>query len=416
LTLAPPSLADRDWFNAPAVRAIFAAIGVDGDEIRIVGGAVRNALMGLPASDTDFATTAVPDAVTARAEAAGFKVVPTGIDHGTVTVVVGGHGHEVTTLREDVETDGRHAVVRFGRDWKADAERRDFTVNALSVDAAGIVHDPLRGYGDILERRIRFIGDADRRIAEDRLRILRFFRFHADYGEGLPDADGLAAATRGRNGIRDLSAERVGQEMRKLAVARRAATTFVDMQDAGILPIVLGGIGYVGAIRRLEAFEAHHRLTPNIPLRLAAIGCRTDEDAVRLFERLRLSNAESARMTQAIAGTAFFAGNTDERAGRRALYELDSDEAFRDAVSLAFAWSGEPAEDATWERLIALPARWTAPVFPLGGRDVIGGTAARGPLVGTLLRDIEQWWIDNDFGPDEETLRARLQQMAAAAQ
>jgi tRNA nucleotidyltransferase/poly(A) polymerase len=416
VTLAPPSLADRDWLNAPAARAIFAAIGVEGDEIRIVGGAVRNALMGLPATDTDFATTATPEIVSARAAAAGFKVVPTGIDHGTVTVVTGGEGHEVTTLREDVATDGRHAVVRFGRDWRADAERRDFTVNALSVDAAGIVHDPLRGYGDILERRIRFIGDADRRIAEDRLRILRFFRFHADYGEGAPDAAGLAASIRARNGIRDLSAERVGQEMRKLAVARRAAATVADMQDAGILPIVLGGVGYVGTIRRLEAFEAHHRLTANGPLRLAAIGCRIEEDAVRLFERLRLSNAEFTRMTQAVAGAALFARSIEERVARRALYALGSADAYRDAVSLAFAWSGAAVEDPAWASLIALPERWTAPVFPLGGRDVIGGTAARGPLVGTLLRDIEQWWIDKDFGPDEETLRARLQQMAAAAQ
>jgi poly(A) polymerase len=415
VSLAPPSLADSDWFNAPAVRAIFAAIGVEGDEIRIVGGAVRNALMGMPLVDVDFATTATPDAVSARAAAAGFKVVPTGIDHGTVTVVTGGQGYEVTTLREDIETDGRRAVVRLGRDWRADAERRDFTVNALSADAAGIVHDPLRGYGDILERRIRFIGDADRRIAEDRLRILRFFRFHADYGEGAPDAAGLAASIRGRDGIRDLSAERVGQEMRKLAVARRAAVTVADMQDAGILPVVLGGIGYIGAIRRVEEFEAHHRITPNAALHLAAIGCRIEEDAIRLFERLRLSNAEFARMTKAIAGAAPFARSIDERTARRALYAI-GEEAFRDAVSLAFAWSGAPVADAAWGGLAALPNRWTAPVFPLGGRDVIGGTAARGPAVGSLLRDIEQWWIDNDFGPDEETLRARLQQMAAAAQ
>jgi tRNA nucleotidyltransferase/poly(A) polymerase len=203
--------------------------------------------------------------------------------------------------------------------------------------------------------------------------------------------------------------------MRRLVVARRAAEAVAVMQDAGILPIVLGGIGYAGAIRRLEDFESRYRIAPNVPLRLAAIGCRVEEDAARLFERLRLSNAESARMIKAITGTAFFAGKTDERTARRALYAI-REEAFRDAVALAFAWSGAPVEDAAWESLVSLPERWTAPVFPLGGRDVIGRTVARGPAVGLLLRDIEQWWIDNDFGPDEETLRARLQQMAAAAQ
>lgn len=415
MSLAPPNLAERDWFNRPGVRSVFATIGVGGDEIRIVGGAIRNALIGRPVADVDFATTAQPETVKARAEAAGFRVVPTGIDHGTVTIVAGGEGYEVTTLREDVETDGRHAVVRFGRDWRADAERRDFTVNALSLDAAGIVHDPLRGYGDILEQRIRFIGDADRRIAEDRLRILRFFRFHAEYGEGPPDAAGLAASIRARNGLRHLSAERIGQEMRKLAVAGRAPETVVAMQDAGILPVVLGGIGYIGALRRLQDFESRHSIAANAALRLAAIGCRIEEDALRLFERLRLSNAEFSRMTGAIEGAARFSHGIDERIGRRALYALRVD-GFADAVSLAFAWSDASPDDVDWNELLHLPERWTAPVFPLGGRDVIGGTAARGPLVGTLLRDIEGWWIDKDFGPDEETLRRRLQQAAAAAQ
>jgi poly(A) polymerase len=415
LSIAPQTLAAASWLHQPRLRAIFTAIGREGDEIRVVGGAVRNALLGAAIADIDLATTATPDIVSARAEAAGFRVVPTGIDHGTVTLVVDGRGYEVTTLREDIETDGRRAVVRFGRDWTADAERRDFTVNALSVDGEGMVHDPLGGYGDILARRIRFIGDADRRIAEDRLRILRFFRFHAEYAEGAPDAAGLAASIRARNGLRDLSAERIGQEMRRIALARRAAETVVDMQDSGILPVVLGGIGYVAGIRRLQAFEAERRLVPNVALRLAAIACRVEEDAVRLFERLRLSNAESGRMVKAIAGAVFFAGDIGERVARRALYTI-GDEAYRDAAALAFAWSDDSADDPAWAGLATLPDRWTAPVFPLGGRDVLGDTAARGAAVGTLLRAIEAWWIENDFAPDETMLRARLQQAAAAAQ
>jgi tRNA nucleotidyltransferase/poly(A) polymerase len=412
---APQSLAGAPWLAARPVQAIFAAIGRDGDEMRIVGGAVRNAFLGVPVVDVDFATTATPDVVTERAEAAGFKVVPTGAEHGTLTVVAEGRGYEVTTLREDIETDGRRAVVRFGRDWLADARRRDFTVNALSVDREGTVHDPLGGYGDVVAGRVRFIGEPDRRIAEDRLRILRFFRFHAQYGRGALDREGLSASIRARNGLRDLSAERIGQEMRRLAVADRAAETVSEMQDAGILPIVLGGIGYVAPIRRLQAFETALGMPARVPLRLAALGCRIEEDALRLAERLRLSNNERDRMVAAAGALDGFLQRPDIRAARRALYRLGA-EAFRDGVALAFAWSGDATDEPYWRDLFTLPDRWAAPSFPLGGRDVIGGTSVRGPQVGALLKAIEAWWIDNDFAPDEAALRARLQQVLAAAQ
>jgi tRNA nucleotidyltransferase/poly(A) polymerase len=413
---APQSLAGAPWLTARAVQAIFAAIGREGDEVRIVGGAVRNALLDMAVVDVDFATTATPDVVAARSDAAGFKVVPTGLDHGTLTIVAEGRGYEVTTLREDIETDGRRAVVRFGRDWLADARRRDFTVNALSVDRNGTVFDPLGGYDDVIGRRIRFIGEADRRIAEDRLRILRFFRFHAQYGRGALDRDGLSASIRARNGLRDLSAERVGQEMRRLVVAEGAVDTLSATQDAGILPIVLGGVGYVAALRRLQAFETALGLAASVPLRLAAIGCRIVEDALRLTERLRLSNSERDRMEAATRSIDEFLRRPDARAARQALYRIGDANIYRDAVALAFAWSGDAAEDAYWRELFTLPERWTAPSFPLGGRDVVGGTTIRGPQVGTLLKAIEAWWIDNDFAPDEAALRARLQQMVAAAQ
>src|SRR4051812_41086197 len=234
-----PNLATEPWFTAEPVQRVFALLAKEGAEARVVGGAARNALMGVPVVDVGgggartafggvrgvavfFPTTATPDAVTRLAEAARIKTVPTGIDHGTVTLVLHGQPFEVTTLREDVATDGRHAKVRFGSDWTADAQRRDFTVNALSVDGDGTVHDPLGGYADVVAGRIRFIGDADRRIAEDRLRILRFFRFNAEYGRGDVDPLGLSAATRAGGGLRELSAERIGQEMRRLLVAPRA--------------------------------------------------------------------------------------------------------------------------------------------------------------------------------------------------
>jgi poly(A) polymerase len=415
MSTAPKSLVGAYWLAAHAVQSVFAALDRDGDEARVVGGAVRNALMDLPVVDVDFATTATPEIVARRAEAAGFKVVPTGIEHGTLTVVAGGHGYEVTTLREDIETDGRHAVVRFGRDWLADAGRRDFTVNTLSVDAKGTVYDPLAGYDDIVARRIRFIGDPDQRIAEDRLRILRFFRFHAQYGNGALDRDGLSASIRGRDGLRALSAERIGQEMHRLAVAEGAVETVSVMQDAGILPIVLGGVAFVGPLRRLVGFEAATGLAPIVPLRLAAIGCRIEEDVLRLAERFRLANAERDRMLRAVSAINGLLSLAAERAARRKLYRLGV-EAYRDGIALAFAWGAAPFDDPSWRDLFALPDRWHAPAFPLGGRDVIGETPLRGPSVGTVLRAVETWWIDNDFVPDEPALRARLQQMVEAAQ
>ncbi len=409
---APPSLAGADWLETPAVRRIFDALGQDG-ETRVIGGAVRDALAGRPVGDIDFATTALPDRVTARAAEAGLKPVPTGIEHGTVTLVVDSVGYQVTTLREDVETDGRRAVVRFGRDWRRDAERRDFTVNALSVDAAGTVHDPLGGYADVLGRRVRFIGDADRRIAEDRLRILRFFRFNAQFAEGGYDDEGLRASIFARDGIRDLSAERVGQEMRRLVVAPRAAEALAAMQDGGVLPVILAGVAYVGPFARLVAFEDTVAAAPSVSLRLAAAGCRVEEDAERIADRLRLPNAERKAMREAVAAARNAPEPADLSAARRFLYER-GDRVFRDAVALAFAWSGGDAGEHA--RLYGLPEHWPVPRFPLSGRDVLSAGAGSGPAVGDLLREVEAWWIARDFTPDEAALRARLQAMIASSQ
>jgi tRNA nucleotidyltransferase/poly(A) polymerase len=411
MTQHPPSLADAEWFNAPATRAIFALFAGGGGEGRVVGGAVRNALLGVPVADIDFATTLTPDRVAPLAEAAGMKVVPTGIDHGTVTLVTGGRAFEVTTLREDIATDGRHAVVRFGHDWTADAERRDFTVNALSVDAAGKVHDPVGGYPDIVARRIRFIGDADRRIAEDRLRILRLFRFHADYGAGDVDPPALAAAMRARAGLRDLSAERIGAEMRRIVVARGNVAAVTVMQEAGILPIVLGGIAYLAQFARAVRAARAAGAAPHPAPLLATLACRVEEDGMRVSERLRLANAERDRLLATIAAGASFAPFPDERAARRLLYRSGG-EAFRDGVFHGFAWSTTPPADA-WKNLYHLPDRWTPPGFPLRGRDIVAA-GAEGPAVGTMLRDLEAWWQEQDFAPDEAALRVRLAEMIAA--
>ena len=411
---AIPSLAGAPWLAAPEVEAIFASLGHDGDEARIVGGAVRDALAGRPVHDLDFATTARPEDVVRRAGAAGFRTVPTGIAHGTVTIVADHGSYEVTTLREDVETDGRHAVVRYGRDWTRDAERRDFTVNALSVDAGGHVHDPLGGYPDILARRVRFIGDADRRIAEDRLRILRFFRFNATFGDGTVDRDGLLAAIRARDGLRALSAERVGQEMRRLVMAPGAAPMLELMQECGVLPVILAGVAYLGPFARMLAFEASVAAAASFPLRLAALGCRVEEDALRLAGRLRLANAERDLMGGSLAAAPLVPPQGDARAGRRLLYDV-GESVYRGAVALADAW-GRAGGDSGAHALYRLPDRWPRQKFPLSGRDVLGAGGGHGPAVGAFLKAVEAWWIAEDFGPDEAALRARLQQMIAAAQ
>jgi tRNA nucleotidyltransferase/poly(A) polymerase len=394
------------------VAQIFGLFPPGGEEARVVGGAVRNTLLGAPVREVDFATTATPDKVTALAGAAGIKVVPTGIDHGTVTLVIDGQGYEVTTLREDIATDGRHATVRFGRDWTADAMRRDFTVNALYADASGAVHDPVGGLVDIGLRRVRFIGDPAQRIAEDRLRILRFFRFHAEYGSGAIDADGLAASIGARNALRDLSAERIGQEMRKLVVARGAVDVVALMQETGILPVVFGGVAYLAQFGRMVRASTAAGAPVSAAARLAAIGCRIEEDVLRLTERLRLSNVERDRMLATLAASNALTPLPDERGQRRLLYRFGV-EAFRDGVFQGFAWNREPPGDV-WKTAYHLPDRWKAPVFPLGGRDI--GDSARGPAIGALLRAVETWWIDQDFAPDEAALRSHLQQMIAAQQ
>lgn len=397
-----PSLAGAPWLAAPATQRLLALLSEDGDEARIVGGAPRDALLGVAVGDLDIATTALPELVMRRAAAAGFGIAPTGLEHGTVTVIVEGQPFEVTTLRTDVSTDGRRATVAFGRDWLADALRRDFTINALSVCADGTVHDPVGGLADLARRRVRFIGDAETRIREDSLRILRFFRFHARIAEGEPDADGLRAAMRLRQGLRTLSRERVGQEMRRLVLAPGAAAALVTMTDAGILGIALG------LVPELARFARHARLAAATgrtaaATGLAALGVRVAEDATTLAERLRLSRAETARMhllPDAAAAT-LAEGPAGDRARR---YRLGA-ESYRDAVLFAWACARDPVDDAGWRARLAL-AESFQPVLPISGRDVVAAGIAPGPEVGRALAEAERLWIASDFSLDRAALVA----------
>ncbi len=271
---------EAPWLREQPLAAILAALDRDGEEARVVGGAVRNELLGEPHGDIDIATTALPQEVVRRVEAEGFKAVPTGIEHGTVTVVAGGRPFEVTTLREDIETFGRHAKVAFGRDWKRDAERRDFTINALSVSRDGAIHDYVGGLADVAARQVRFIGEAGRRIEEDYLRILRFFRFHAHYGHGVPDPAGLSACIAARAGLEQLSRERIRMEVLKLLAAPHAVPTLAVMTETGLLETVLGGVPLLASLSNMIKLEAALALTPDVVRRLGCArrvgrgGCR----------------------------------------------------------------------------------------------------------------------------------------------
>lgn len=376
----------------------------NGEEARIVGGALRNVLLHLPVHEIDIATTALPDEVVRRVEAAGWKAVPTGIEHGTVTVLVAGKPFEVTTLRRDVETYGRKAKVVFGRDWVADATRRDFTINALSLSADGRLHDYVDGLADLAARRVRFIGDPAQRIAEDYLRILRFFRFHAWYGEGAPDPDGLQACIRGRAGIDSLSSERIRTELLKLLLAPRATPTLALMIETGLLGNVLGGVALLASFENMIKVEAVVGVQSDPVRRLGALGVCVAEDGERLAQRLRQSNADADRLT-ALEGWWRVSPARGGASARALLYRMGSQH-FVDQVLIAWSRSAASADDRAWRALAELPRTWSAPDFPLKAADFMARGFAAGPALGAAMRAAEQAWISADFPADAATIAA----------
>jgi poly(A) polymerase len=396
---------DAAWLQEGPLARLLTVLDGDREGARVVGGAVRNALLDEPIGDIDIATTAHPQEVIRRVEAAGFKAVPTGIDHGTVTVVVEGRPFEVTTLREDVETDGRHAQVTFGHDWRRDAERRDFTMNALSAASDGTIYDYVGGLADLDARRVRFIGDPARRIAEDFLRILRFFRFHAAYGRGALDAAGLHACIVARAGLDALSRERVRMEMLKLLITEHAIPTLAVMTETGLLVTVLGGVPLLASFANMTKLETAFGLKPDAVRRLGALGVSVVEDAGRLRERLRLANAEQKRLLSMADGWWRISPQQGEPSARVLLYRLGPDY-YADRVLLA--WSRSPAgtADAEWRQLLTLPDRWVAPAFPLKAADFIARGVARGPALGAALRAAEEAWIAEGFPLDAGALAA----------
>jgi len=359
--------------------------------------------MGLPLSDIDIATTASPDEVVRRATGCGLRAVPTGIDHGTVTLVVDGAPFEVTTLRQDVETFGRKAKVAFGRDWKVDAERRDFTMNALSISADGVVHDYVGGRADLEAGRVRFIGDPARRIAEDYLRILRFFRFQASYAHGAPDPAGLHACIVARDGLRSLSRERVRAELMKLLVAPFAVPTLAVMVDAGFTTLLLGGVALLASFANMVKVEEAAGVAPEAVRRLGALAVFIDEDAERSWEKLRLFNSEHDRLASIADGWWRLSPALGEAGARVLLYRLGP-ERYVDRALIAWTRAPQGVADPAWRALVALPTRWSAPRFPLKSADLVARGVPKGRALGVAMRDAREAWIAAGFQHDEVAL------------
>jgi tRNA nucleotidyltransferase/poly(A) polymerase len=397
----------RDWplLKEAHVRKAFSALDGKGRSTRIVGGAVRDALLERVVMDADLATVFVPAEVIARAEAAGLKTAPTGIEHGTVTVIVDGRPLEVTTLRRDVETDGRRAVVNFTKDWREDAQRRDFTMNALYCDVDGDVLDPLHGLDDLKAGRVRFIGTAEDRIREDYLRILRFFRFVAWYGKGRPDAEGVKACARLKAGIAMLSAERVWAELKRLFKAPDPGRALLWMRTTEVLQKTLPESWGIDAIPRLIRVEGGEDWAPDPLLRLEAIlpPHRARIDA--LAERLRLSRSEAARLL-AWADAPEPDPAMSEASLAKALYRSGR-EGVADRLRHALAREvdkGNAEAAKSLRRLLTFTGAWTKPALPIGGKDLVAAGATPGPEVGVKLRELEERWIASGFSLTREAL------------
>ena len=397
-----PDTVRADWMDEPETRAVVTALEGAGHAVRFVGGCVRDTLLGRPIGDIDMATDAVPKSVIDALQAAGIRAIPTGFDHGTITAVAGSKSFEITTLRVDVETDGRRATVQFTDDWEADAARRDLTMNAISLGPDGTIHDPFDGRSDLAAGRVRFVGDAHDRIVEDVLRLLRFFRFYAHYGTPPPDTAALEACRMLAPRLPKISGERVRAELMKLLQAPDPLPALRLMRDADIFVHFLPEAENLPQLEHLIAIESRTGTTVDPMRRLAALLASDIKSLSNVADRLRLSNAERDYLTTIAVEDV--SPTLDEIARRRLIYRLGA-AAFREVVLLR--WAGD-ANDRGWEVLIALADSWTSKAFPVGGNDVLERGIARGPAVGEILQTVELWWVDGKFAADRDACLAQL--------
>ena len=400
--------------TAPPTRAVFEALEARGGRgcARFVGGCVRNAVIGREIDDIDIATVLTPDEATAALEARGIRVVPTGVEHGTVTAVADHQPFEITTLRRDVSTDGRRAVVAFSTDWSEDAQRRDFRLNALYMDLDGGIFDPTGGgLADARAGRIVFVGDPIVRIREDYLRILRFFRFYAWFGKGEPDGAAVDACRALKDTLSARTAERTQKEMLKLLAAHDPRRSLTLMAATGVLGAVLSETGDLARVDGLVEIELGlNECDPE--LRLAALIPQTAAAAAKTAELLRLSNAQRERLIAAVGAEPRIVSWMSQRQLRQAIYRLGK-RTVCDRLKLAWAGSrGRKGPEPQWRALLALAGEWTAPTFPVNGEDAKAAGVAEGPPIGQVLREVEDWWVDEDFPAGRALVLERLRLVA----
>ena len=395
--------AKHAWLTEPETRAVMEALG----HARFVGGAVRNALLGAPVVDIDIAVPVPPEQSMKLLEAAGIKALPTGFDHGTVTAIKNGKGFEITSLRRDVATDGRHATVVYTKEWDEDAARRDFTINALYAAADGEIFDYAGGLEDLIAGKVRFVGDASARIAEDYLRILRLFRFHAWYGKGEMDAEALRAAAQARAGLQQLSGKRVAKEMQRLLECPNPAPVLRVMAASGILPELLPFALQLPRLERLIHIDADNFFPPDAILRLAALLPDDIATARAVAERLRLSGADRTKLEELAVAAEDAVSHLPAGQVRKRLYEIGAP-AFKDRVRLNWAGAAPGANAIPWRMLISAADAWKKPRFALSGREVMEAGVPEGPLVGKILGEVVFWWIAMYFPDDDTALAERL--------
>ncbi|MEQ8390296.1 MAG: CCA tRNA nucleotidyltransferase [Thalassospira sp.] len=417
---------------------VFDAIAQHGGQARFVGGMVRDALLKRDLFDVDIACDLAPEETAKALEKVGIRVIPTGIKHGTITAVTDAGAYEITTLRVDVLSDGRHAEVAFTDSWLEDAKRRDFTFNAIYCDLDGAVYDPFDGETDLREGRVRFIGVAENRIAEDYLRILRFFRFQAWFGRPPIDPIGAEACRKAAKSLVDISAERIRDEMFKLLRSQSPASTIGNMIGFGVLPAILPQLVQTDCLRIMQWLDSTALADPAIrpdPLRrlaaLFAVGELHDDaenqdgkpaTAEQLARGLRLSNDETDRFVAMISHAPLIDPELPIETIHRDLYRIGAD-AFRDAVLLA--WSARASvpprcsrtENEQWKSLLAIAADWQPVTLPMQGRDILSaGLAPAGPKIGVMLKQAEEYWLDHGFAPDKKDLIAYLASQSLAGE
>ena len=410
------STVNAPWMTTPATRAVVEALTAAGADVRFVGGCVRDALLSRESNDIDIGTPDRPERVLALLESAGIetRTVPRGIEHGTVTALAGGARYEITTLRRDERTDGRHAEVAFTDDWREDAARRDFTINAMSATPDGALFDYFGGQEDLAAGRVRFVGNPATRIAEDHLRILRFFRFYAWYGRGAPHSAALAACKDAAHTIPSLSGERVQAEMLTLLAADDPMPALRTMRDAAVLAVLLPEAQGTNRLTNLIAIERTLNDTDSIR-RLAAliVGIDDAKAAARtVAERWRLPGEEGARLAALCKLPAIFDFTADRHSRRVLLYRLGPDY-FRDVTLMTWALQDDIKNESAWQEMLNEASKWEAPTFLLNGADVLARGVEEGPEVGRLLTAVEEWWIERDFAPDRATLLEKLDALVA---